>query len=180
MSKKQISVSNDPVARSAKSATINTTKRTTTMDKTKLLSELHAIISSRQRGRWLVKGEDQLSSALRALDLALRGENQGSGGGASHKPGKGSNKVRRGPGPMSLSDEINFELLAVFMGMRSLQDVPRILRKNGLITDSEFDECKEWCTVEDPEIAAKSCVRKAYFRWLAGLHYFRSTARSIR
>jgi len=75
---------------------------------------------------------------------------------------------------MSFSEEINFELLAVFMGMRSLQDVPRILRKNGLITDSEFNKCEQWCTVEDPEMAAKSCVRKAYFRWLAGLHYFRT------
>lgn len=150
------------------------------MDKTKLLSELHTIIASRQHGRWLVKGENQLSSALRALDLVLRGEDQGAGGGASDRPEKGSNKVRRGPRPMSLNEEINFELLAVFMGMRSLQDVPRILRKNGLITESEFDECEQWCTVDDPEMAAKSCVRKAYFRWLAGLNYFRSTARSIR
>jgi len=149
------------------------------MDKTKLLSELHAIIASRLHGPWLVKGETQLSSALRALDLVLRGENQGSGGGASHRPEKESNKIRHGPRRMSLSDEINFELLAVFMGMRSLQDVSRILRKSGLITESELDECKRWCTVEDPEMAAKSCVRKAYFRWLAGLNYFRSTARSI-
>ena len=43
------------------------------MDKTKLLSELHAIIASRLHGPWLVKGETQLSSALRALDLVLRG-----------------------------------------------------------------------------------------------------------
>ena len=51
------------------------------MDKTKLLSELHTIIASRQHGRWLVKGENQLSSALRALDLVLRGEDQGAGAG---------------------------------------------------------------------------------------------------
>jgi hypothetical protein len=141
------------------------------MDKTVLLSELHAIIASRLHGQWLVKGETQLPSALRALDLVLRGENQGAGGGASHRPKK--------PRPMSLGDEINFELLAVFIGTRSLQDVLRILRKNGLITELEFDECKQWCTVEDPEMAVKSYVRKAYFRWLAGLNYFRSTARSI-
>ena len=70
------------------------------MDKTVLLSELHAIIASRLHGQWLVKGETQLPSALRALDLVLRGENQGAGGGASHRPKK--------PRPMSLGDEINF------------------------------------------------------------------------
>ncbi len=151
------------------------------MDKTVLLSELHAIIASRLHGQWLVKGETQLPSALRALDLVLRGENERSAGGASERPEKGSSKNKRGVKPVSLSDEINYELLAVFMGMSSLQDVPRILRKNGLLTESELNKCEEqWCTVDDPETAAKSRVRKAYFRWLAGLHYVRSTARSIR
>jgi hypothetical protein len=51
--------------------------RTTTMDKTKLLRKLHAIVSARQHGRWLVKGASQFSSALRALNLVLRGEDQG-------------------------------------------------------------------------------------------------------
>ncbi len=141
------------------------------MDTTQLLTELHAIIASRLHGQWLVAGDTQLPSALRALDVVLRGENQGAGGGASHGPEK--------PRPMSLGDEINFELLAVFIGTRSLPDVIRILRKNGLITESEFDECKEWCIVEDSEMAVKSYVRKAYFRWLAGVNYLRSTARSM-
>ena len=137
------------------------------MNKTKLLSELHSIIASRLHGRWMVKDESQVSSALRALDLVLRGENQSAGGGASHWPEKELNEITPGPRPMSLGEEINFELLSVFMGIRSLRDVPRILRKNGLINETEFDECKEWRSLDDPEMAAKSYVRKAYFQLLA-------------
>ncbi len=137
------------------------------MNKTKLLTELHAVIASRLRGVWLVKDESQLSSALRALDLVLRGENQGAGGGASHWPEKERNEITPGPRPMSLGEEINFELLSVFMGIRSLRDMPSILRQNGLINETEFDKCKEWRSLGDPEMAAKSYVRKAYFRLLA-------------
>jgi hypothetical protein len=139
----------------------------TTMNKTKLFSELHTIIASRLRGAWLVKDDSQLSSALRALDLVLRGENQGAGGGAPRWPEKDPNEITPQPRQISLGEEINFELLSVFIGIRSLRDIPRILRKNGLINETEFDECKEWRSLGDPEMAAKSYVRKAYFQLLA-------------
>ena len=137
------------------------------MTKFKLLRELHAIIAARLRGVWLVKDDSQLSSALRALDLVLRGENQGGRGGAPHWSEKESNEITSQPRQMSLGEEINFELLSVFMGIRSLRDMPRILRQNGLINETEFDECKEWRSLADPEMATKSCVRKAYFQLLA-------------
>ncbi len=79
------------------------------MNKIKLLSELHVIIASRLRGSWLVKDESQLSLALRALDLVLRGEKPGAGGGASQWLEKDSNVITPGPRPMSLGEEINFE-----------------------------------------------------------------------
>ncbi len=137
------------------------------MNKTKLLSELHSIIASRLHGRWMVKDESQVSAALRALDLVLCGENQGAGAEASHWPEKERDEITPGPRPMSLGEEINFELLSVFMGIRSLRDMPRILKKNGLINETEFEECKEWRSLNDPETAAKRYVRKAYFQLLA-------------
>lgn len=137
------------------------------MTKFKLLRELHAIIAARLRGAWLVKDDSQLSSALRALDLVLRGENQGGRGGAPHWSEKESNEITSQPRQMSLGEEINFELLSVFMGIRSLRDMPRILRQNGLINETEFDKYKEWRSLNDPEMAAKSDVRRAYFHFLA-------------
>jgi hypothetical protein len=145
-----------------------------TMNKTKLFSELHAIIASRLRGAWLVKDESQLSSALRALDLVLRSENQDAGGGVPHWAEKEPNEITPQPRQMSLGEEINFELLSVFMGIRSLRDVPRILRKNGLINETEFEECKEWRSLHDPEAAAKSDVRRAYFRLLGQMSQLNS------
>ncbi len=122
---------------------------------------------ARLPGAWLVKDDSQLSSALRALDLALRGENQGARGGAPHCPEKEPNEITPQPRQMSLGEEINFELLSVFMGIRSLRDMPRILIQNGLIHETDFDKYKEWRSLNDPEMAAKSDVRRAYFHFLA-------------
>ncbi len=137
------------------------------MNKFKLLRELHAIIAARLRGAWLVKDDCQLSSALRALDLVLRAENQGARGGTPHWSEKGPDEITPQPRQMSLGEEINFELLSVFMGIRSLRDMPRILRQNALIPETEFDKYKEWRSLNDPEMAAKSDVRRAYFQFLA-------------
>ena len=60
-----------------------------------------------------------------------------------------------------LGEEIDFDLLLVFMGRWDEGDIPSILEQRGLITRSDTDDIYEqWAKCHDPELAMKSYVRK--------------------
>ena len=120
------------------------------MNKLDILCELHAVIATRLLGEgpWLMEREDVLKSNQRTLEMGLEEQ-----------------ITRDTRKSTSLGEEIDFDLLLVFMGRWDERDIPSILEQRGLITKSETDDIYEqWAKCHDPELAMKSYVRKAYFR----------------
>jgi hypothetical protein len=120
------------------------------MNKLDILCELHAVIATRLLGEgpWLMEREDALKSNERALEMRLE------------------EQVTRDTSKFtSLGEELDFDLLSIFMGRWDYRDIPIILKKRGLIINSEADAIYEhWAKCHNPELAMKSYVRKAYFR----------------
>ena len=120
------------------------------MNKLDILCELHAVIATRLLGEgpWLMEREDALKSNERALEMGLE------------------EQVTRDTSKFtSLGEELDFDLLSVFMGSWDYRDIPIILKQRGLITNSEADAIYEhWAKRADPEVVMKSCVQKAYLR----------------
>jgi hypothetical protein len=120
------------------------------MTKLDILCELHAVIAARLfgEGPWLMEREDALLTGQRVLEMGLL--KQGPIDGWQHTP---------------FAEEIDFDLLSVFMGWQDEGDIPSILEEHGLVTKAEVDSMHEqWAKCHDPERAMKRYVRKAYLR----------------
>jgi hypothetical protein len=120
------------------------------MTKLDILCELHAVIGARLfgEGPWLMEREDALLTRQRVLEMEL--EKQVTEDTWQHTP---------------FAEEIDFDLLSVFMGWQDEGDIPSILEQRGLVTKAEADSMHEqWAKCHDPERAMKRYVRKAYLR----------------
>jgi hypothetical protein len=63
----------------------------------------------------------------------------------------------------SLGEELDIDLLQVFMGLWCEWEVPLILEEYGLLTESEFDAILECMTEANAERVLSVCVKRAYF-----------------
>ena len=120
------------------------------MTKLDILCELHAVVAARLfgEGPWLMEREDALLTRQRVLEMGLG--KQVTEDMWQHTP---------------FAEEIDFDLLSVFMGWQDEGDIPSILEQRGLVTKAEADTMHEqWAKYHDPERAMKRYVRKAYLR----------------
>jgi hypothetical protein len=120
------------------------------MDRVEILSELHAVIAARLLGNgpWLMDPKTAHETTARQLEMGLV---------------KQSSKDAWELTP--LGEEIDCDLLSVFMGTWDEGDIPTILRERGVITQSEADSMyDQWDKCADAELVMKSYVQKAYLR----------------
>ena len=123
------------------------------MNKTSVVSEIHSMVDHRlfRRRPWLAEWDDCYALNIRLTELGLQ----------EHVPGKPETKQNT-----SLGNEFNLELILMFLGLWSEEEIPLILEQNGFIDECEFDRI--WDLIgngADPELVLRPYVQKAYFAY---------------
>ena len=123
------------------------------MTKLDILCELHAVIAARLfgEGAWLMEREDALLTRQRVLEMGL--EKQVTEDSWQHTP---------------FAEEIDFDLLSVFMGWQDEGDIPSILEQRGLVTKAEADSMHEqWEKMPRPRTCDEALCPKGLFEVLS-------------
>lgn len=143
--------SSDPARQPSKTTTNSKTTLTPTLQKSEVITTLHAMVHEGLFGSrpWLTDREisGAVTNKLRELGLT------------ELVPGS-SNSERN----TALGRELHTRLLMVFMGVWEPYEVPFILEDYGLMSDDEALDAVSRLEQEDPEAVLLPFVRRAFFQ----------------